>query len=164
MQLLELTPAELAFFNPAPAVTAPAVTEHTQQRLTHHLASVLTARLRLPVTLHAVLATEPARAQSTPVWFPDTVLASLWLTRRLGGKHVSGVAVLGVAPFVPRTLIQTLNEVLAECWLDGSNPEAMPTALTWHLTADHKQARLAVQFPHHLSDMKNWARGVIKHV
>ena len=164
MQLLELTPAELAFFNTVPAATAPAVTEHTQQRLTHHLASVLTARLRLPVTLHAVLATEPARAQSTPVWFPDAVLASLWLTRRLGGKHVSGVAVSGVAPFVPHTLIQTLNEVLAECWLDGSNFEAMPTALTWHLTADHKQARLAVQFPHHLSDMKNWARGVIRHV
>ncbi|NDP48409.1 MAG: hypothetical protein GZ085_08485 [Sulfuriferula multivorans] len=159
MQLLELTPAELTFLNTAPAVTAPAVTEHTQQRLTHHLASVLTARLRLPVTLHEVLATDPARAQSTPVWFPDAVLASLWLTRRLGGKHVSGVA-----PFVPLTLIQTLNEVLAECWLDGRNPEAMPTALTWQLTADHMQARLAVQFPHHLSDMTNWARGVIKHV
>jgi len=154
MQLLELTPAELAFLNAAPAATA-----HSPQRLTHHLASVLTARLRLPVTLHVVTATEPAHAQSTPVWLPDAALASLWLTRRLGGKHVSGVA-----PFVPHTLIQTLNEVLAECWLDGSNPEALPTALTWHLTADHMQARLAVQFPHHLSDMTNWARGVINHV
>ena len=153
-----------AFLNTTPAAIAPAGTEHTQQRLTHHLASVLTARLRLPVTLHAVLSTEPARALSTPVWFPDAVLASLWLTCRLGGKPVSGVAGSGVAPFVPHTLIQTLNEVLAECWLDGSNFEALPTALTWHLTANHLQAGLAVQFPHHQSDMTNWARGVIKHV
>lgn len=154
MQLLELTPVELAFLNAAPAATA-----HTQQRLTHHLASVLTARLRLPVTLHEVLTPEPAHALSTPVWLPDAVLASLWLTRRLGGKQVSGVA-----PFVSHTLIQTLNEVLAECWLDGRIPNALPTALSWHLTADHMQARLAVQFPHHLSDMMNWARGVINHV
>jgi len=154
MQLLELTPAELAFLNTAPVATA-----HSPQRLTHHLASVLTARLRLPVTLHAVLSTEPAHAQSTPVWLPGAALASLWLTRRLGGKHVSGVA-----PFVPHTLIRTLNEVLAECWLDGSVLDALPTEFAWHLTADHTQARLAVQLPHHLSDMTNWARGVIRHV
>ena len=153
MQLLELTPAELAFLKTAPVATA-----HSPQRLTHHLASVLTARLRLPVTLHAVLATEPAHAQSTPVWLPDAALANLWLTRRLGGKQVSGVA-----PFVPHTLIQTLNEVLAECWLDGRVLDALPTAFAWHLTADLTQARLAVQLPYHLSDMMNWARGVIKH-
>ncbi|MGV8990975.1 MAG: hypothetical protein ACOH1Q_06180 [Thiobacillus sp.] len=154
MQLLELTPAELAFLNAAPVATP-----HMQQRLTPHLASVLTARLRLSVTLHEVLTLEPAHAQSTPVWLPDAVLASLWLTRRLGGKHVSGVA-----PFVPQSLIQTLNEVLAECWLDGSVLDALPTALTWQLSADQRQARLAVQFPQHLSDMTNWARGMINHV
>ena len=153
MQLLELTPAELDFLKTTPVATA-----HSPQRLTHHLASVLTARLRLPVTLHAVLATEPAHAQSTPVWFPDAALASLWLTRRLGGKHVSGVA-----PFVPHTLIRTLNEVLAECWLDGKPPDVLPTVLTWQITAEHTQARLSVQIPHHLSEMTNWARGVIRH-
>lgn len=152
MQLLELTPAELAFLKTAPVATA-----HTQ-RLTHHLASVLSARLRLAVTLHAVLASEPAHSGSTPVWLPDAALASLWLTRRLGGKHVSGMA-----PFVPHTLIRTLDEVLAECWLDGSMPDALPTACAWQLTADHTQARLAVQLSHHLSEMTNWARGVIRH-
>ncbi|MBT9590050.1 MAG: hypothetical protein IV089_03960 [Thiobacillus sp.] len=153
MQLLELTPAELVFLKTAPVATARA------QRLTHHLASVLSARLRLPVTLHAVLTPELAHSGSAPVWLPDAALASLWLIRRLGGKHVSGMA-----PFVPHTLIRTLNEVLAERWLDGSAPaEALPIACAWQFTADHTQARLAVQLPHHLSEMTNWARGVIRH-
>lgn len=152
MQLLELTPAELAFLKTAPVATARTL------RLTQRLASVLSARLRLPVALHAVLTPEPAPPESAPVWRPDAALASLWLTRRLGGKHVSGMA-----PFVPHTLIRTLNEVLAECWLDGSVPDAVPGAWAWQLMADRTQARLAVQLPHPLSAMTNWARGVIRH-
>ena len=153
MQLLELTPAETAFLKPRPAAT-----DHSQQRLTQHLAAVLTARLRLPVQLCAYPATEAVDAQATPVWLPDAALATLWLTRRLGGKHV-----VGVAPFVPRTLIHTLDEILAECWLDGEAQSTLPAALAWQVSAGHTQARLAVYFPQRITDMTHGSRGVIRH-
>ena len=154
MQLLELTPAETAFLKARPVAT-----DHSQQRLTQRLAATLTARLRLPVLLHAHPATDAVEVHVTPVWQPDAALATLWLTRRLGGKRV-----VGVASFVPRTLIHTLDEILAECWLDGMEQGALPASLAWELTAGHTQARLTVHLPHHITDMKHWARGVIRHV
>lgn len=154
MQLLELTPAETAFLKPLPAAT-----DHSQQRLTQRLAAVLTARLRLPVQIQVHPATVVVDAQATPIWLPDAALATLWLTRRLGGQRV-----VGVAPFVPRTLIHTLDEVLAECWLDGVEQDSLPAALAWQVSAAHTQARLAVHLPHHMIDMTHWARGVIRHV
>lgn len=153
MQLLELTPAETAFLKPRPAAT-----DHSQQRLTQHLAAVLTARLRLPIQLRAQPAADAVEAQAAPIWLPDAALATLWLTRRLGGKRV-----VGVASFVPRTLIHTLDEALAECWLDRLEQSTLPAALAWQVSAGRTQARLAVYFPHHITDMTHWARGVIRH-
>lgn len=153
MQLLELTPAELTFLNGVPAAG-----HRAEPRLTKHLTAVLSARLRLPVQLRAEPVVESGGMLPTPVWQPDSALASLWLTRRLGGQRVSGVA-----SFVPRTLIQTLDEVLAECWLDRKEQGVLPATLVWHMTADTTQSRLAVKLPPHATEMTNWARGVIKH-
>jgi hypothetical protein len=154
MQLLELTPAEIAF------LTVPsALPDALQTRLTRRLATTLTARLRLPVQAIAQPATRMhGDAPATPNWQPDAQLATLWLTRRLGGQHVTGST-----SFVPNTLIHTLDAVLAESWLDAPAQTVLPPALTWQLTTDLTLAMLAVQLPHHTTDMTRWARGVIKH-
>lgn len=154
MQLLELTAAETAFLK-----VQPATSDHFQMRLTQRLAATMTARLRLSMQLHLQPTPDSADAQAVPVWQPDAALATLWLTRRLGGQRV-----LGVASFVPRTLIHTLDEILAECWLDGVEQNALPGALAWQLSAGPTQARLAVHLPQHIMDMTRWARGVIRHV
>ena len=154
MQLLKLTAAEIAYLTPSPA--AP---DGIQMRLTRKLAATLTARLRLPV--QAMAMTHPLAASDAPampVWQPDAALATLWLTRRLGGQRM-----LGATPFVPRGLIQTLDAALAECCLDGAATDALPAALAWHLTTDLTQATLAVRLPPPTIDMTRWARGVIRH-
>ena len=154
MQLLELTPDETAFLAVGPATPDPA-----GQRLTQRLAAVLTARLRLPVQAQAQPVKDRIRAPRTPVWQPDAALASVWLIRRLGGRHMQGVA-----SFVPRSLLRTLDEVLAECWLDTRLPTpALPAAFSWQLMAGRTPASLAVSLPHSLTEMTHWARGVIRH-
>ncbi|MBW8306920.1 MAG: hypothetical protein K0M46_08830 [Thiobacillus sp.] len=153
MRLLELTPAETAF------LTAPAVgPDHLQARLSRKLAATLSARLRLPVEALAMPLDAPADAAASPTWQPDAALASLWLTRRLGGQRV-----MGTTAFVPHTLIHTLNAALAECWLDAAAQATLPAALAWQLTAAHTQATLVVRLPLHTIDMTRWARGVIRH-
>ncbi len=151
MQLLELSPDEIAFLS-LPAAAAGAL----QQRLTRKLAATLAARLRLPVEMGEAAAAGDAAAR--PVWQPDAALATLWLTRRLGGRHV-----LGAAPRTPQTLIHTLDAVLAECWLDAPALAALPPALAWHLTCGDTQATLAVRLPHSSTDMTRWAREIIRH-
>lgn len=160
MRLLELTPAEIAFL-----AAPPTASDSLQARLPGKLAATLSARLRLPVQamaqphmmVPAQAAATPLEAPASPAWQPDAALASLWLIRRLGGQRV-----MGATPFVPHTLIHTLDAVLAECWLDA--PQAsLPAALAWQITAAHTQATLAVQLPHHTIDMTRWARGVIRH-
>lgn len=155
MRLLELTPAETAFL-----AAAPAGPDRLQARLTRKLAATLSARLRLPVQAMAMVmpADAPAGAPASPVWQPDAVLASLWLVRRLGGQRV-----IGTTPFVPHTLIHTLDAMLAECWLDEAAQADPPAALAWQLTAAHTQATLAVRLPRPTTDMTRWARGVIRH-
>jgi hypothetical protein len=153
MRLNALTPAELAFLT-APAAGADGLPE----RLTRKLAATLSARLRLPVSLMLQPAATPADAPGTPIWQPDDALATLWLTRRLGGQRVTGAT-----PFVPRSLIHTLDAALAEGWLDGTGPAVLPAELGWQINADLTQATLAVQLPHHTTDMTRWARGVIRH-
>jgi hypothetical protein len=153
MQLLELTQAEVAFLSTA---AAPDDALHTA--LTRKLAATLTARLRLPVQLVLHPSGVPADQPGVPVWQPDTALATLWLTRRLGGQRVSGTA-----SFVPPSLLQTLDATLAECWLDRPWPAIPPAALAWTLTTARTQAMLAVQLPHTTTDMTRWARGVIRH-
>ena len=153
MRLLELTPAELAFLAPPPHAL-----DSLQERLNRKLAATLSARLRLPVRLAAHSADTPAAAPETPNWLPDDALATLWLTRRLGGQRV-----MGATAFVPPTLIQTLDAALAESWLDTKAQATLPPAMIWHITADSTQATLAVQLPHHTIDMTRWAREVIRH-
>jgi len=153
MRLLELTAAETAF------LTAPAADPgDLQARLGRRLAATLSARLRLPVEARAMPIDAPAAAPAFPVWQPDDALASLWLTRRLGGQRV-----MGTTAFVPHTLIHTLDAALAECWLDEAAQTDPPAALAWQLTAAHTQATLAVRLPHTTTDMTRWARGVIRH-
>jgi hypothetical protein len=155
MRLLELTPAEAAFLTPSSS----AKSVDGQARLTRKLAVTLTARLRLPVeaTARTMAAEVSAVSPATPVWQPDAALATLWLTRRLGGRHV-----LGAASFVPQTLIRTLDAILAECWLDEGG-SSLPAALAWHIAADSTQATLAMTLPLRATDMTRWAREVIRH-
>ena len=155
MQLLELTPAEIAFLSaqgPAP--------DDLQTRLARRLAATLSARLRLPVQAmaQAAQAQAPATAPASPVWQPDAALANLWLTRRLGGRDLAGAG-----DFVPGTCIRTLDAVLAECWLDAPPEAAAPRALAWQITTALTQATLAVQLPLSTTDMARWAREVIRH-
>ena len=153
MRLLELTPAEIAFLRaPVPA------SDGLQTRLTRKLAATLSARLHLPVQVTTHLVPEPVGAPAAPAWQPDAALATLWLTRRLGGRDGAGGG-----SFVPGSLIRGLDAVLAECWLDASAQATLPHALAWHITTDHTQATLAVQLPHSTTDMTRWAREVIRH-
>lgn len=154
MQLLELTPAERAFLA-AGSGAAGGLTD----RLSLRLADVLSARLRLTTQLLPGPVTARIETCSTPVWQPDGALASLWLTRRLGGGRM-----LGQAAFVPRTLIDTLNEVLAECWLERPAPNALPAACAWAVTAGAVHAGLELRLPDQLNDMAHWAQGVIQRV
>ena len=156
MRLLELTPAEIAFLTAPPQRAG---SGNVQARLTCKLAATLTARLHLPVqaTARPMAAAGSGDSRATPAWQADAALATLWLTRRLGGRRV-----VGVASFVPQTLIRTLEAVLAECWLDGGD-SGIPAALAWHITAGPTQATLALQLPNHTTDMTRWAWEVIRH-
>lgn len=149
MQLLDLTPAEADFLSGPQLVSL-------QDRLTRRLAAVLSARLRLPLTLHALFTTPPTAAPALPIWQPDAALATLWLTCRLGGQRPAGVA-----PFVSPSLIRTLDVVLAECWLDAL--AALPAALAWRVGSGLGAAALTLQLPQSEIDLTRWARGVIRH-
>lgn len=153
MQLLELTPAEMAFLKaPAPP------SGDLSTRLTRRLAATLSARLRLPVQAQLQPIPAPAATPMSPAWQPDATLAALWLTRRLGGRDVAG----GLS-FVPASFIRTLDAVLAESWLDAPARNALPQALAWRITAGLTQAALTVALPHSTPDMTRWAREVIQH-
>jgi hypothetical protein len=152
MELLQLTPAEIAFLT-----VPPAVPDDLQPRLSRRLGAMLTARLHLPVRAEAHDAAASADVPAAPSWQPDAALATLWLTRRLGGQHVAGVA-----SFVPASLIHNLDALLAECWLDAAAPATLPAALAWQITTDSTQAMLAVQLPRHPTDVTRWAREAIR--
>ena len=154
MKLLELTPAEIDFLT-----TSPVVPNGLQTRLTLRLAATLTARLRVSIQLIEQVQAVPASLPAIPQWQTDSELATLWLTRRLGGQQL----MVGSTWFVPPTLIHTLDNTLAECWLDAPAQTALPPVLAWRLTCPLTQATLAVQLPSHITDMTRWARGVIRH-
>jgi hypothetical protein len=153
MHLHALTPAELAFLT-APVAEPDGLAAH----LTRKLAATLSARLRLPVSLALQPAAAAADAPQSPVWQIDDALATLWLTRRLGGRRVTGAA-----SFVPRTLVDTLDAALAEGWLDGAGQAVLPSTLAWQISADRNRATLAVRLPSSSTDMTRWARGAIRH-
>jgi len=152
MQWLALTPAEVAFLT----ASEPA-SDNLQARLTRKLAATLTARLRLPVEATPIRLHQDDIAVESPLWQPDARLAGLWLTRRLGGRRVSGTV-----PFVPPSLFRMLDAVLAECWLDKP-VQVMSAPLAWKIDSSLSQATLVLQLPHHTTDMTRWARGVIRH-
>lgn len=152
MRFLELSPAEIAFL----AAPFP-VPEEFGTRLARKLATTLSARLRLAVNFEIQPVAARCNAPQAPTWTPDGALADLWLTRRLGGQCAKGAA-----PFVPRTLISTLDAALAESWLDAG-AQALPAAMAWQITAGITRASLGVQFPHQATDMMRWARGAIRH-
>jgi len=153
MQLLELTSAEIAFLAPPPVPS-----DGLEGRLTRKLAATLNARLRMPVELATRAVDAPADAPVAPRWQADVALATLWLTRRLGGQRV-----MGASTFVPRTLIHTLDAALAESWLDAKTPVTLPSTVAWGITAGSTRATLAVQLPRLAIDMTRWAREVIRH-
>src|SRR3569832_1310006 len=131
MQLLELTPAEIAFLKaPAPPSSG------LPARLTHKLAATLSARLRLPVQAMAQPAPELADVPMTPAWLPDATLAALWLPRRLGGRSA-----VGGTSFVPGSFVRTLDAEQAKSWLDAPGADAQPPAQTRHNTTTTTQAR-----------------------
>lgn len=153
MQLLELTPVEIAFLKaPAPP------SGDLPARLTRKLAATLSARLRLSIQAELQPIPAPDTAPLSPAWQPDATLAALWLTRRLGGRDVTG----GLS-FVPGSFVRTLDAVLAESWLDAPTRDTLPHALAWCVTADLTQATLTVLLPHSTTDMARWAREVIRH-
>jgi hypothetical protein len=151
MRLQPLSPDELAF------LTAPREADSFSVRLCRKLGATLAARLRVPLTLAAQPAEAVGRV-AAPAWQADAALATLWLTRRLGGGRVSGTA-----PFVPRSLIETLDATLAEIWLDAGGRVSTSPALHLDVTTQAFCASLVLQLPHDANDMTRWARGVIRH-
>lgn len=153
MQLLALTPAEIAFLA-APAAPDDALAP----RLARKLALVLSARLRMPVELTACAPIDVTAASTFPNWTPDSALATLWLTRRLGGQGTNGAT----TAFVPRSLLRCLDAALAECWLDAPPPPALPAALAWRLASGATAATLGLFLPQAAGDMTRWAHEVIR--
>lgn len=153
MLLQTLTPAELAFLSAEPVATG-----ELPDCLTPRLAATLSARLRLPVELKPQRVPAPAQERRAPAWHPDAVLATLWLTRRLGGRQA-----VGVAPFIPRGLLRALDAALAEIWLDTATATP-PTAMAWEIRAHDARAGLTLELPTETVDMTHWAREVIRHV
>lgn len=151
MQLQPLSPDELAF------LTAPRDADSFSARLCRKLGATLAARLRVPLTLAARPADAVGRV-TAPAWQADASLANLWLTRRLGGGRISGTA-----PFVPRSLIETLDATLAEIWLDGGGQVSTSPTLHLDIATQTLRASLVLQLPHDANDMTRWARGVIRH-
>lgn len=152
MLLQVLTPAERAFLTGVPAAPCERLAW-----LTHRLAATLSARLRLRVGLEMRRTAVPARAPRIPEWQVDAPLAALWLTRRLGGRPAGGVA-----PFVPRGLLQTLDATLAESWLDGAAERTLPTAIAWEVRAGAARAGLVLHLPAETASMMRWAQEAIR--
>ena len=129
-----------------------------QARLTRKLAAMLTARLRLPVQVAAQPVIAPVDATGCPAWQPDAALATLWLTRRLGGRRTQATT-----HFVPLSLLHALDAMLAECWLDVS-AQAMPSP-GWRGRSQAISFRPGLPCSCRTTpiDMTRWARGVIQH-
>lgn len=124
-------------------------------RLGGSLATTLSARLRMPVSLTAQ-STAPPADTAMPVWRIDTALSALWAARRLGCREAHG----GTAPFVPRGLLAALDAVLAERWLDGAG--AASAVFDWTLHTAGCETRLGLQLPAAAQEMTRWAQETIR--
>lgn len=148
MQLRDLSVEEIAFLSRPPQADG-----GFTARLAQGLAATLGARLRTVVTFVAV-ETQAEGTSPVPRWQVDAGLAGVWLSRRLGGR-IPG----GSAPFVPQGLLNTLDAVLAERWLDA--PGEPPDALAWRIRVDGVEATLTLDLPQSAHDMTRWAKETV---
>lgn len=147
MRLSDLSPSEIAFLSqPLQTAAGPSFAD----RLMRGLAAALSARLRTAIALFPVEA-QPGDATPAPRWQIDARLAGLWLGRRLGGRPTGDTA-----PFVPQGLQDTLNDVLAERWLDAPGPS--PETFAWRVQSQDCDAVLRLDLPQTPMDMTRWAK------
>lgn len=154
MQLLPLTAEEEDFL-----VRGPLASSLPPERLTRGLAAWLSARLRQPLQARGVATTVPCSVADVPQWRRDPLLDTLWLTCRLGGRQVRGAA----AP-EQQGLIRTLNQLLAETWLDAADEFELPRTLGWQISWPGQSANLALDLPAERRRMKRWAMEMIRDI
>lgn len=154
MQLLPLTAEEEDFLARGPL--APSL---PPERLTRGLAAWLSARLRQPLHVQAIATTVPRSVADVPHWRRDRLLDTLWLTCRLGGRQVRGAAASEQAG-----LTRTLNQLLAETWLDAADEIELPRTLCWQIGWPGQSASLELDLPAGRGRMKRWALEMIRDI
>ena len=154
MQLLPLTAEEEDFL-----ARGPLASSLPPERLTRALAAWLSARLRQPLQVQGVATTVPRSVADVPRWRRDPLLDTLWLTCRLGGRQVRGAAASEQAG-----LTGTLNQLLAETWLDAADELELPRTLAWQIGWPGQSANLELDLPAEPRRMKRWVLEVIRDV
>ena len=154
MQLLPLTTEEQDFL-----ARGPLASSLPPERLTRALAARLSARLRQPLRVQLIATSAPRGVANVPQWRRDPLLDTLWLTCRLGGRQVRGAA----APEQPG-LTRTLNQLLAETWLDAADELELPRTLGWQIGWPGQSATLELDLPGERRRMKRWALEVIRDI
>jgi hypothetical protein len=154
MQLLPLTAEEEDFL-----ARGQLASSLPPERLTRALASWLSARLRQPLQVQDIASAVPRSAADVPQWRRDPLLDTLWLTCRLGGRQVRGAA----ASEQPG-LTRTLNQLLAETWLDAADELELPLTLGWQISWPGQSATLELDLPAERRRMKRWAMEMIRDI
>jgi hypothetical protein len=154
MQLLPLTAEEEDFL-----ARGQLASSLPPERLTRALASWLSARLRQPLQVQDIASAVPRSAADVPQWRRDPLLDTLWLTCRLGGRQVRGAA----ASEQPG-LTRTLNQLLAETWLDAADELELPLTLGWQISWPGQSATLELDLPAERRQMKRWAMEMIRDI
>jgi len=152
MQLLPLTAEEEDFL-----ARGPLASSLPPERLTRALAAWLSARLRQPLHVQGIATPVSRGMADIPQWRRETLLDTLWLTCRLGGRQVRGAA----APEQPG-LTRTLNQLLAEAWLDDADDFELPLTLGWQISWPGQSATLELDLPAERTRMKRWALEMIR--
>lgn len=154
MQLLPLTAEEQDFLARGPL--APSL---PPERLTRALAAWLSARLRQPLQAQGIAISVPRGVADVPQWRRDPLLDTLWLTCRLGGRQVRGAAAPEQAG-----LTRTLNQLLAETWLDAADDFELPLTFGWQISWPGQSATLELDLPGERTRMKRWAMEAIRDI
>ena len=156
MQLLPLTAEEEDFL--ARGLLASSL---PPERLTRALGAWLSARLRQPlqVQVQDIATAVPRGVADVPRWRRDRLLDTLWLTCRLGGRQVRGAA----ASEQPG-LTRTLNQLLAETWLDAADDFQLPRTLGWQIGWPGQSASLELDLPAERGRMERWAMEMIRDI
>jgi len=151
-QLLPLTAEEEDFI-----ARGPLASSLPPERLTRALAAWLSARLRQPLHVQGIATPVSRGMADIPQWRRETLLDTLWLTCRLGGRQVRGAA----ASEQPG-LTRMLNQVLAETWLDAEDVFDLPMTLGWQISWPGQSATLVLDLPAERTRMKRWALEMIR--